>query len=433
MHDPLLIGDLLADEIQQRIQTGFDIKDVARKLNQLDHPDEQQLEDLYVELTHTTQTSAWSYVEPDDLDTITATWPASDEALVEAQPDRVLGAWLGRIAGCNLGKPIEEGNHWTADRIRAYLTQTNSYPLRDYIPTTAELAEQFQLRENWPHTTRDRVNGSDRDDDIDYPILGLHMLERHGDRISAIDVAASWLAYFPYTRVYTAERATYLNLLHGIPAERAAEVRNPYREWIGALIRGDVFGWISPGRPRAAATLAYRDAVLSHRGNGIYGEMWAAALCAASQTAETVQEVLQAAHVVVPPKSRLAEAINHVTELHTAGTSWDSALESVRLRYGHYSWVHAVNNAALITMGLLWGEGDYSAAVGNTVQGGWDTDSNGATVGSIMGGLLGADALPAHFIEPLHDRTRSAVFGYDNSRISDLAERTVSLANTVIP
>jgi ADP-ribosylglycohydrolase len=66
--------------------------------------------------------------------------------------------------------------------------------------------------------------------------------------------------------------------------------------------------------------------------------------------------------------------------------------------------------------------------VGLTVQGGWDTDSNAATAGSVVGTVLGATRLPAHFINPLHDRTRSAVFGYDNSRISDLARRTTNLA-----
>jgi hypothetical protein len=39
-----------------------------------------------------------------------------------------------------------------------------------------------------------------------------------------------------------------------------------------------------------------------------------------------------------------------------------------------------------------------------------------------------AATLPRHFIEPLEDRTRSAVFGYDNSRISELASRTTALA-----
>ena len=47
---------------------------------------------------------------------------------------------------------------------------------------------------------------------------------------------------------------------------------------------------------------------------------------------------------------------------------------------------------------------------------------------SMVPTVLGAAALPPRFTEPLHDRTRSAVFGYDNSRISDLAHRTIALA-----
>jgi ADP-ribosylglycohydrolase len=90
--------------------------------------------------------------------------------------------------------------------------------------------------------------------------------------------------------------------------------------------------------------------------------------------------------------------------------------------------VHSINNACLITAGLLWGGGDFSATVGLTVQGGWDTDSNAATAGSAVGTVLGAAKLPGHFIEPLHDRTRSVIFGYDNCRISELARRTTAIA-----
>jgi hypothetical protein len=106
----------------------------------------------------------------------------------------------------------------------------------------------------------------------------------------------------------------------------------------------------------------------------------------------------------------------------------EAAVDTIRARFGQYSWVHSINNACLITAGLLWGDGDFTATVGLTVQGGWDTDSNGATAGSVIGTVLGADQLPSHFIEPLQDRTRSAVFGYDNSRISELARRTTALA-----
>jgi ADP-ribosylglycohydrolase len=90
--------------------------------------------------------------------------------------------------------------------------------------------------------------------------------------------------------------------------------------------------------------------------------------------------------------------------------------------------VHTINNAAAVTAALLWSEGDWMTAVGRVVMSGWDTDSNGATVGSVAGILVGTAGLPRHVIEPLHDRTRSALFGFDNSVISNLAERTIAFA-----
>jgi ADP-ribosylglycohydrolase len=218
-----------------------------------------------------------------------------------------------------------------------------------------------------------------------------------------------------------------------VPAEQAAIIRNPYREWIGALIRGDAFGWVNPGRPRAAMALAYQDASLSHTANGIYGELWSAALVAEAFTASTVAEAFEASLAHVPPRSRLAEALHDVNGMRRKGVSWDDALAGIQERYSHYSWVHTIPNAALIAAGLLWGENDYAATVGLTVMGGWDTDSNGATAGSVAGVVLGAAALPGTFVTPLRDHTRSALFGFDNSRISDLARRTSVLARAGIP
>jgi ADP-ribosylglycohydrolase len=220
----------------------------------------------------------------------------------------------------------------------------------------------------------------------------------------------------------------YRNLVHGLAPTEAATYRNPYREWIGAQIRGDVYGWVHPGAPRSAALLAYQDACLSHTANGIYGEMWAAALVASAFTASTAREALESSLEYVPPRSRLAEVVRDVMNQHSLGGTWEDALVHIQERYGHYHWVHTLNNAALVVAALLWGEGDYARTVGLTVQGGWDTDSNGATTGSVAGVLLGTSGLPARFIDPLHDRTRSALFGFDNSRISDLAARTVRLA-----
>jgi ADP-ribosylglycohydrolase len=431
MHDPLSPVDLAHDELCQARETGRVVDGYAERLAGLDPADAEGHEAFYLELVDTAQAPGWAYEEPNDLDAILETLPPDppDSELRSDELERkVLGGWLGRIAGCNLGKPVENGDHWTSDHLRSYLELAGAWPLRDYFPVLDPMPPGYELRENWPETTRGHVRGSARDDDIDYAILGLHLLELHGSALSPEHVAQAWLSLLPYLQVYTAERATYRCLLAGVPVAAAATTRNPYREWIGALIRGDAFGWTNPGRPRDAIALAYRDASLSHIANGVYGEMWAAALVACAFTAGTVREAFDRSLLSIPPRSRLYETLAEVRELRDSGCAWDAALATIQERWGHYSWVHTINNAALIAAGLLWGDGDYTTTVGLTVQGGWDTDSNGATAGSVVGVWLGADRLPEHFVEPLEDRTRSALFGFDNSRISALAQRTVALA-----
>lgn len=432
MHDVVVSVEFVSDELAQQRESGHDVAAAERALAATDPDDIAALEAVHELLTSAPLLEGWSYEEPGALGDILDTLPVThertaDEATLE---DKIRGGWLGRIAGCNVGKPIEWGTHWTSERIRRYLDLAGAYPLRDYIPVLDPMPEEFELRDCWVDTTLGNVDGSARDDDIDYPILGLHLLERYGSALCPELVGQSWLMLLPFHQVYTAERAAYANLVAGVPVPQTARRRNPYREWIGALIRGDIFGWVHPASPREAIALAYQDASLSHTANGIYGELWAAALVSSAFTAASAAEALEASLEHVPPRSRLAEALRDVQAMHADGRSWEEALAGIQERYGHYSWVHTINNAALIAAGLLWGDGDVAATIGLTVQGGWDTDSNGATAGSVAGVLAGASGLPAHLVDPLHDRTRSALFGFDNSRISDLADRTIALARS---
>ncbi|MFF1876693.1 ADP-ribosylglycohydrolase family protein [Leifsonia sp. NPDC058230] len=435
MHDPLNSYDLVHDELDQRAETGHDVEDLRIAFDSADPDDTEALEELYLRVVNAPRDAAWTYEEPEGLEDILSVLPAD---ATESGPkgseleNKILGGWLGRIAGCNLGKPVEMGTHWTSDHIKDYLQRADAWPLGDYFPLLDPMPKEFELRENWPQTTRGRVDGSARDDDIDYAILGLHLLELHGADLSPTRVADAWLTLMPYLQVYTAERAAYRNLLAKVPITDVAQVRNPYREWIGALIRGDAFGWTQPGNPRRAIELAFGDASLSHVANGVYGEMWSAAIVASAFTASTIREAYDRSLLSIPAKSRLSEVLRAVRDTYDTGATWDEALQSIQQRWGHYSWVHTINNAGLIAAGLLWGEGDYTRTVGLTVQGGWDTDSNGATAGSVVGVMLGADRLPGNFIEPLADRTRSALFGYDNSRVSELARRTLHLAEARI-
>ncbi|MFD7233441.1 ADP-ribosylglycohydrolase family protein [Streptomyces sp. NPDC059881] len=343
--------------------------------------------------------------------------------------ERILGGWLGRIAGNMLGKPVERGDYWTRDRIDRYLRLTGALPLTDYLPEPPPgAAADFELRPEWRSCVRGRIHGSCRDDDVDYAILGLHLLETHGFDFTTEQVGELWLLRLPYLQTFTAERAAYRNLTAGLKPPLTATYDNPHQEWIGALIRADIFGWTCPGDPARAASLARRDAVLSHTGNGVYGAMWAAAMIAAAFTAATAREAVETALTRVPASCRLARTVRRATALYDAGLPWSDALTELDRETGRLGWIHTVPNAGVITAGLLYGAGDFTSTIALTVRGGLDTDSNGATAGSVAGVLCGASGIPPQWTRPLEDRVRSAVFGFDGARIGELANRTARLA-----
>lgn len=322
MHDALSAFEMLRDELVQRRETGYAVDDVAAAAKGIDPDDSARLWPLVDQLAEAPRRDGWSYEEPDALADILATLPPGDatSTLPDADyRDRILGAWVGRCAGCNLGKPVENGDHWTAEHIKDYLERAGAYPLDDFFPVMDPMPEGFEFRPNWPQTTRGNIHGSARDDDIDYPILNLHLLETYGIGFGPADVGREWLSLLPFLQTYTAERVAIRNLVYGLQPPQTATYRNPYREWIGAQIRADIFGWVNPGNPRRAATLAYSDAALSHVANGIYGEMWSAALNAAAFTAGSARAALEESLHHVPPRSRLAEALRDVLGWHADG------------------------------------------------------------------------------------------------------------------
>jgi ADP-ribosylglycohydrolase len=105
-----------------------------------------------------------------------------------------------------------------------------------------------------------------------------------------------------------------------------------------------------------------------------------------------------------------------------------TALDAIYARYGDLHWVHVLNNAAVLAYALAHGAGDYAKTITTAVTGGWDTDSTGATAGSLAGALLGAKALPAEWIDPLRNRLATTVPGFDGIGFDTLAARTLALA-----
>jgi ADP-ribosylglycohydrolase len=259
------------------------------------------------------------------------------------------------------------------------------------------------------------------DDDLNFTMLSLVLLERHGTGFSAPDVAKAWLDFLPAGRIFTAERVAMRNLLEAFVPPETATRRNPFREWVGARLRVDAYGWAAGGDPVAAARMAWADARVSHTANGVYAAMFMAAAHAASLAASSAADCADVGLSVVPAQSRLAEAIRTARGLRG---DWEAVVDELYARYGGYHGVHAINNTALVAATLYAFE-DFSSAICAVVQGGWDTDTNGAAVGSIFGAL---GPIEKRWSEPLRGRFESSLPSFDGITLDELVSRTLAVA-----
>ncbi|AXE85224.1 ADP-ribosylglycohydrolase family protein [Streptomyces sp. Go-475] len=462
--------DLLGHELRQATQDGREPKAIAARWKAAGGPEapdtagasptptsrylRQLAEDLLDELADLP--SAWADDEPTDLEKIRAAcpdWPpgpgcgqscrwggtggrsgtpparASDPTPTPATPHQPLeAAWLGRATGCLLGKPVEK---LPLEAIRRLAKSTGNWPLSTWF-TARGVPEDLLAQHPWNRRSAqtslaENIDGMPEDDDLNYPLLNLILLHRHGKAFTTTDVARVWLDELPAGRTFTAERVAYRNLLTGLEPPHTARHRNPFREWIGALIRADVHGWTNPGDPAAAAEQAHRDATLTHTANGVYAAMFAAAAIATAATGTAdVHTCLRTGLTVVPPRSRLARAVRQAIELAHEHTDFDTVVDALHATHaaGHH-WVHAVPNTALIAAALTHADGDFTGSVCRAVSGGWDTDSNGATAGSVAGLLAGHPAaLPDRWTAPLKNRLSTSVGDFNGIGFDTLAHLT---------
>ncbi|MDJ0910007.1 MAG: ADP-ribosylglycohydrolase family protein [Woeseiaceae bacterium] len=345
---------------------------------------------------------------------------------------RIRSAWAGRVSGCLLGKPLEvlsfkEG----VSGIAAYLAEAGAVPLRDYVP----LIEDTLVERTGAACCRGHIVRAEPDDDINYTVLALLMLEDRGSDLDTVDVARAWLRLVPAGTTWTAERAAYRVLMNRMadefvngegPGFDLAECSdNDYNEWIGAQIRADLYGWVCPGDPARAAELARRDASLSHRGEGINGAAFVAALGAAIPAAESMDAAIDLALAEIPAGSETAEAVQYGRAL--AGS--DDAVAALHAEFAGMSPVHTLNNLALVVWALCSAGEDFGAAIGNAVAAGWDTDCNGATVGGLIG--LSGVPVPDQWTRPWGGRIGVDLAGIGEVELDDVANRTVAVARSL--
>lgn len=365
-----------------------------------------------------------SAVEPNDYDRIAALCEGGNEAqAVENYRDKLTGAILGRFSGCTLGVPVEGMDIWNMQHMARDFGM--SFPLKQYW---TKVERPWGLAFNTDERalfTQSGMHGVPVDDDITYPILCLLIMETYGKDFTTADVGEYWKEHLK--EACTAELAALNNLKAGIPASEAAEHNNPYSQWIGALIRADAFGWVCAGDPHTAARLAYRDAYLTHRRNGIYGEMLYAAIVAASFTVTDPLDAVRIGLREIPTTCALYADMQWALETAPSITDYLSARKAVDERFAGMHAVHTNNNACLIVFALKTGAGSHTKTISDAVAMGLDNDCTAATAGSIIGAIVGRGGIDPVWTDGFGDEVRTYIKGSEQLSLSGLIDRYIAL------
>ena len=380
----------------------------------------------------------WPYVEPDDLDAI---WAECDPArplghvagrrLSEAEAAaRASSAFLGAVCGCILGKPLEFDP--TLADIRAVLEPLGQWPLDDYLTEAA--AQAFPApHPQWPECVRERIRWVAPDDDINYKVIGMLVLEQHGVDFTRADLRRLWLYNLPVLATFGPERTLLLKggleTIAGAPPAHLDDwvrVLNPADELCGAVIRADAYGYACPGRPSLAAELAWRDAGSTHRRTGVYGAMFIAAAIAAAPVVDDPIAMFELALGFVPRRSRFHAVVADCLAEVSEASDWLDGYERVHGRYAEFRHCQVFQEIGTILNTLRFAESVGDGICKQVMQGN-DTDSFGATAGSLLGARFGPGHLADPWVAAFNDEVHLALAAFYEHSLSALAERMGAL------
>jgi len=198
--------------------------------------------------------------------------------------NKIAGAWTGKISGGTFGMPTEG---------------KNSAKIRKFNPPLT----------GWGQYHQQVVN-----DDEQFEFIALLALEAASDEeikeliqkkelFSPKQQGLFWEQNLHPLLVFTAEKAALENATkHSVPWENAGDeihqnkYQNPYFDWIGAQMKGELFGMFVPAwgwhadlnptpdndfiRLEQTFEFAYQDALLDHREIALVGEIFVAAMIA---------------------------------------------------------------------------------------------------------------------------------------------------------
>lgn len=337
-----------------------------------------------------------NFTHPMDWKEIERLFPKVNVKSPRSLIEKVEGGIYGMIYGGSFGTKIEGYPYWEIERVY----KDFSFYLDGEVDTT--------------------------NDDITYEINLLLEFLKKGKSITSEDIALGWVKRIPFG--WSAELIALMNIKRGIMPPESGKFNNPYNEWIGGAMRGNMPGFLSPGNPYKAAWLSYLDGIVSHDKNGVYGEMFIGILTSLAFIEEDIDNIITTSIEFIPKNSELREVLNSTYEICKDKKDWKEVREWIYKRFEKYNWVHLYPNIAIVLMGLIFGEGDFLKTLEIISRSGFDVDCN---LGEALGvlGVLNPDTIPLEWKEALKNVINTYMRGKNQFKIDELISMIVKGVN----
>lgn len=259
-------------------------------------------------------------------------------------------------------------------------------------------------------------------DDITYEIAFLDAFSKKGYQVSSADIAEEWAALIPSG--WSAEDIALKNIMLGVYPPESGYRSNPFREWIGAQMRGAICGMCAPADPYRAAELAFRDGVVSHHNNGVLGEIFNAVMCSMAFCETSMKEIVRKAIDMIPKDSEYYAVVHSAWVLCEQSKDYRSAWKVCEEKYAEYNWIHAYPNAAAEVIALYFCNDDFDTCLNMISMMGQDVDCNAAQILTLFGISRGLDCIDKKWLDPIQDDLYSYIRGYEKTKITTIARQT---------
>ena len=236
---------------------------------------------------------------------------------------------------------------------------------------------------------------------MDLQVLNLEIILQKGLPVSRLNIADIWLKHITDSAPDEYGVAIANHKL-GIYAPLSGIYRNKFTEGMGGAIRSELWACLAPANPELAATLAREDATTDHDEDGIYAEMFLAALESQAFVEKDVIKLVETGLNNIDKKSKLYNAFSDVIEEYSKNKDVLKVRETILEKYYSDNWTNVIINLSFILLSLISCNGNFDKAICTAASLGYDADCTCATVGAIMG-IIDSDKIDKKWTAPIGD------------------------------